>query len=157
VSVDAADLLRQLSEGRMSGDGLNAIVGRMVAHDPMLSQLLQLMQQQQQQQQQQPAQVIDAPPELDELQRRRARGRARLEAMLAEIETLSARVLRVADALGACVCLGEEADCPRCRGRGVPGTFAIDRPLFDRLIQPAVDRLFNPATRSVALKREDKQ
>jgi hypothetical protein len=150
MNATAAELIRQMAEGRVSRDQLNGMVGQLVAHDPVLSQIVQFMQQR-------APEVIDAEPLHDASERQRERGRARLQALLADLEALSARAARVADALGACICLGEEACCPHCRGRGVPGTFPVDGELFARLVQPAVQKVFSPGTRSDAEERKDKQ
>lgn len=48
----------------------------------------------------------------------------------------------MAHALGACVyCMGEDASCKACRGKGKPGAFEPDEALFRQWIAPALRRM----------------
>jgi hypothetical protein len=70
---------------------------------------------------------------------RREQSRARVAALLAELEELQARNETLAAALGACPeCWGRQLGCAGCGGRGVPGHVAVDRQLFRVWVAPAV-------------------
>jgi len=141
--MSPSDLLRQMAEGKLTEEQVRGMMGRLVENDPVLSQVLQVMQRQRQ------AAPVDPEPESSSATAtRRARARARLEALLGELDELSRRMRRVARALGACECLGDEPDCERCHGSGAPGTFPIDRRLFAYLVQPAIDQQSNPMANS---------
>lgn len=59
-----------------------------------------------------------------------------------EVSELRARNDALAAALGAChLCWGDEADCPRCRGRGQPGAVRPDRLAFTTWVLPAARRV----------------
>jgi hypothetical protein len=65
--------------------------------------------------------------------------------MFAELEELRSRNDMLAEALGACyLCWGDDPQCEVCNGKGVPGSFAPDKPLFSKFIGPAARRLRNP-------------
>lgn len=49
----------------------------------------------------------------------------------------------VADAMGACTCMGLDPACPTCQGAGKPGYREINEVEFGRLIQPFLELLIN--------------
>ena len=51
-------------------------------------------------------------------------------------EQLRIQNATVASALGACVCWGQDAACPVCRGDGRPGTQDVNQEAFGELIAP---------------------
>jgi hypothetical protein len=56
-----------------------------------------------------------------------------------ELDDLRDRNERFAAALGACYrCWGEDRNCGLCRGRGRPGSRALDQESFDELVVPAL-------------------
>lgn len=60
----------------------------------------------------------------------------------AELETLQRRNDALAAALGAChLCFGEDAWCPRCGGRGAPGSRRPETVAFARYVRPVLQRL----------------
>lgn len=74
--------------------------------------------------------------------------RRRLRRVAAEATQLREWNRALAGALGACDhCWGADMLCPRCRGAGEPGSYAPERPLFDRLVLPAVIRLRRQSVR----------
>lgn len=48
---------------------------------------------------------------------------------------------QASSATGACQCWGFDPNCPDCQGQGIAGTFEVDVPGFQRLMQPFVARL----------------
>ena len=63
----------------------------------------------------------------------------RLEEVTADVGRLQDTLETVAAALGACpVCLGADAGCLLCRGRGSPGSLPPDPVAFDQMALPAV-------------------
>jgi hypothetical protein len=52
-----------------------------------------------------------------------------------------ARNERLALALGACSCFGEDASCSQCGGGGKPGSKLPNRPQFEALVRPALQRV----------------
>jgi hypothetical protein len=63
----------------------------------------------------------------------------RLEEVTADVGRLQDTLETVAAALGACpVCLGADAGCLLCRGRGTPGSLPPDPLAFDQVALPAV-------------------
>jgi hypothetical protein len=63
----------------------------------------------------------------------------RLEEITADVGRLQDTLEAVAAALGACpVCLGVDAACLLCRGRGTPGSLPPDPAAFDQVALPAV-------------------
>ncbi|MBD2768077.1 hypothetical protein IC235_09260 [Hymenobacter sp. BT664] len=51
----------------------------------------------------------------------------------------------LAAALGACPhCWGTDPGCGSCRGRGGPGAYPTDQPLYARFVRPAVRRQAGP-------------
>ncbi|MEQ1564146.1 MAG: hypothetical protein ABMA64_00820 [Myxococcota bacterium] len=120
-------LLGQLA----SGADPRLLLGQLVGDDPRLQPLLEQLSRP-------AAHVIDhedipAPPTDPD---RRARGRARLEALLRDLEELTERNARLARALGACECFGIPG-CDACGGHGRPGFYRIDDRLYDQLVRPA--------------------
>lgn len=59
-------------------------------------------------------------------------------ALLAHYDELLACNQRLAGALGACDCWGEDETCPVCHGAGGPGWCAPDRRLFEMYVSPAL-------------------
>ena len=57
------------------------------------------------------------------------------------VEQLRARNARVALALGACDCFGDDVTCARCGGRGAPGWQVPDRSHFEATIRPALTKV----------------
>jgi hypothetical protein len=65
--------------------------------------------------------------------------REQLDEITADVGRLHDTLETVAAALGACpVCLGADAACLLCRGRGVPGSLPPDPVAFDQIALPAV-------------------
>jgi len=47
----------------------------------------------------------------------------------------------LAKAIGACIeCFGENKDCPECFGSGKPGTYTPDFILYNKYINPAIQK-----------------
>ena len=57
------------------------------------------------------------------------------------LEQLRVRNALLANALGACECFGEDQACVRCGGRGAPGWHLPDRPHFEAIVRPALQRV----------------
>lgn len=57
------------------------------------------------------------------------------------LDRLSVRNQRVARALGACTCFGEDVACEECGGRGAPGWRLPDRQLFEAVVRPALHKV----------------
>lgn len=67
---------------------------------------------------------------------------AHSSAQAAELEALRQRNDALAAALGAChLCFGEDAWCPHCGGRGLPGSRRPDAVSFKRYLRPLLLRL----------------
>lgn len=137
-----SDALQTVIERLSQGADPSALLREMVGGDPRLQPLLEQLGRP-------PVRdVIDAeqvaPPEPDP--ERRARGRARLQALLRELDELSERNARLARALGACECFGSP-DCDSCGGRGRPGFYPVDERLFDAWVRPALRRRPTPTGR----------
>ena len=64
---------------------------------------------------------------------------------------LAQRDGKLAAALGACSCWGENNQCEFCDGEGAPGWTTPDRDLFADLILPALMNLTNSTTISPRL------
>ena len=65
-----------------------------------------------------------------------------LEGCEQSLQLTSKHFQRLAHALGACPsCLGQEIDCPKCFGNGIPGHFKIDQGAFQELIIPVLRKL----------------
>jgi hypothetical protein len=56
-------------------------------------------------------------------------------------DQLQARNRRVARALGACSCFGEDDACAACGGRGAPGWRLPDRGQFEAIVRPALQKI----------------
>ena len=66
---------------------------------------------------------------------------ARLGALRREAQEAGCFQAALAAALGACPeCWGDDRACPSCRGRGTPGAYPADRPLYARYVLPAARR-----------------
>jgi hypothetical protein len=64
-----------------------------------------------------------------------------MEAKVAEIETQFARLEQITDelaaAVGACPnCWGQAWNCQFCHGKGKPGTYDVDKEIFEQYIVP---------------------
>jgi hypothetical protein len=57
---------------------------------------------------------------------------------------------RLARALGACECWGEQGECKMCFGQGSPGWALPFKPLFDQMVRPAMQTV---NAHRLALKR----
>lgn len=67
---------------------------------------------------------------------------ARYKQMKEEHEILMERNDILASALGACpVCWGQDSNCEVCRGKGVPGAYALDRDAFVEFVLPSIRKL----------------
>jgi hypothetical protein len=55
--------------------------------------------------------------------------------------SLRVRNSRVARALGACDCFGEDVGCVECGGRGAPGWRLPDRGQFEAIVRPALQKV----------------
>ncbi len=57
--------------------------------------------------------------------------------------------------VGACECWGDDHECERCSGKGVPGTFEINNEAFSKYILPAIQQMKNKkdARKVVELQR----
>jgi hypothetical protein len=63
------------------------------------------------------------------------------ESVEEELEELRLRNQTLASALGACpICWGEDDACPKCAGKGRPGSLTPDEALFAALVTPAIRR-----------------
>lgn len=81
-----------------------------------------------------------------EVRAERARRIRQLRALVkrtwAELEALRERNDTLAAALGAChLCFGTDPLCPRCGGRGVPGSRAPDPAAYREYVVPAIQRV----------------
>jgi hypothetical protein len=136
-AVDPSALLQSLASG--STDPMSLLLSQISANAPdnpsvgMLTSLLQRR---------------DPPaPEVDE--EAQAEVAVRLEELTemvdnlyAEVETLRARSVELAAALGACyVCFGTDLLCPRCGGRGRPGSRPPKPEAYRAYVVPAVMRV----------------
>lgn len=54
-----------------------------------------------------------------------------------------------AKALGACTCLGLNATCSNCDGKGKPGTYEIEENSFNALILPLLTKLQDTINREI--------
>jgi hypothetical protein len=72
---------------------------------------------------------------------RRSLVRERIRAMRQKGRELENLCARLADALGACHCFGENASCRDCSGSGCPGALVPDLSAFERFVMPALERL----------------
>jgi len=57
------------------------------------------------------------------------------------LDSLQARNQRVARALGACECFGEDITCAYCAGRGSSGWKLPDRQEFEALVRPTLRKV----------------
>ena len=65
--------------------------------------------------------------------------RDQVDHLASELARIQSTLDTVSGALGACpACLGADASCPLCRGRGVPGSLPPDPAAFDLVVLPAV-------------------
>ena len=63
------------------------------------------------------------------------------ESVEEELEELRLRNQTLASALGACpICWGEDQACPKCAGKGRPGSLTPNEGLFAALVTPAIRR-----------------
>jgi hypothetical protein len=58
-----------------------------------------------------------------------------------ELDSLRARNRRLARALGACDCFGEDLMCARCGGRGSSGWEIPDRSQFEAIVRPTLHKV----------------
>jgi hypothetical protein len=68
----------------------------------------------------------------------------------ADVPNMPERNRLLARALGACECWGEQPECKMCYGQGGPGWALPHKPLFDRLVRPALQTI---NTHKLTLKR----
>jgi len=66
---------------------------------------------------------------------------ARVRALHKRGRALHALCARLADALGACACFGENPKCRNCSGNGRPGVRDPDPRAFEVFVMPALERL----------------
>jgi uncharacterized protein YciW len=62
-------------------------------------------------------------------------------AMSPALEQVRARNRRLARALGACDCFGEDSACGQCGGRGSPGWRLPDRQEFEATVRPTLQKI----------------
>lgn len=62
-------------------------------------------------------------------------------AMSSVIEQLRIRNARMALAVGACECFGDDVSCPHCAGSGAPGWRLPDRSHFTAMVRPAMEKV----------------
>lgn len=155
MDADVAALLQKhLAGGATTAETLAAVAG----DDPGMAQMAQLLAQREAAlqaeleaaQAAEPDEPDDEPVAIElqaallnrvqeEAQRREDLLRGHIDALAAEVERLQETVDLVSSGLGACPsCLGGDARCPLCRGRGVPGSLPPDPQAFDRVVLPAV-------------------
>ncbi len=66
---------------------------------------------------------------------------ATVNALEQEVEATGQLHAELAAALGACpACWGTDRACPGCRGRGRPGAYPADQPLYAHYVRPAARR-----------------
>lgn len=64
--------------------------------------------------------------------------------LLNRLENLRKLNRSLSDALGSCrICWGEDVNCPHCKGNGVPGWRAINRPCYNKYVLAAIERVNN--------------
>ncbi|HXA37534.1 MAG TPA: hypothetical protein VNW53_00910 [Phenylobacterium sp.] len=135
--VDPNALLQSLASG--ATDPMSLLLSQISANAPdnpsvgMLASLLQRR---------------DPPaPEVDEAAEAEAAARldeltSMVDTLYAEVETLRSRSVEIAAALGACgVCFGSDLLCPRCGGRGRPGSRPPKPEAYRAYVLPAVMRV----------------
>ncbi len=151
----AAEILQQ----HLSGVDVSDQLAGLLANDPQLSPVAQLLANRDQNTQAETAgenaidASVQAQADLQELDAQLQRQAGDIELLVREqealhqsvrytaneVERLHALLDPVAAALGACpTCLGEDADCPLCRGQGVPGSLPPDPECFRAIVWPAV-------------------
>lgn len=62
---------------------------------------------------------------------------------------------RLASALGACECLGENPICPLCQGKGIPGSRKIEEKPFFQYVYPLIQRITQATELETKLKEEN--
>ena len=73
---------------------------------------------------------------------------------LCHYEELLDRNSRLAAALGACDCWGQDVTCPFCDGIGGPGWTLPDERLFGTYVRPALSAVTNPSVPSMVPRPE---
>lgn len=138
AAIDPNTLLQNLASG--STDPMSLLLSQIsanTANDPGMGMLTSLLQRR------------DPPPEPEVDEEAQAEAEARLgelttmvDQLYEEVETLRTRSVEIAAALGAChVCFGSDLLCPRCGGRGRPGSRPPKPEAYRAYVLPAVMRV----------------
>jgi hypothetical protein len=130
------ELMQTLMQNPEQGRELvQNMLAERAAVDPNIAMLMQMMSQRE----------SEPDPAREPTVRRTTRVdrvRARVQDMRDELVLLRARNERLAAGLGACaLCWGDDDDCTRCGGDGIPGWLDPDPIAFTELVAPAVTRL----------------
>jgi hypothetical protein len=148
VTVMNDVLIGELVQSAKAGRKLDmaALVRQLAPDDPRVAQMLDALASGQ----------ADPAPRAPEPDVEPPREIARLTREAARLARLNERL---AQALGACVCWGEDPACPDCAGEGSPGCYFVDRRLFAYFVRPALEQLrqnkTTTTTRSGDVKEEN--
>jgi hypothetical protein len=138
AGLDPNALLQSLASG--STDPMSLLLSQISANapnDPSIGMLTSFLQRRD----------PPPPPEVDEEAQAEAEARldelsSIVDTLYAEVETLRSRSVELAAALGACyVCFGTDLLCPRCSGRGRPGSRPPKPEAYRAYVVPAVMRV----------------
>lgn len=149
--------LETVLQKRLAGASLSEALAGLTDDNPQLAALTQALALRDQQAQTDADEddLADFPLAADEqADQRYAVLQDQFAAIVDDVARLQDTLQTVAAALGACpVCLGADAGCPLCRGRGAPGSLPPDPVAFDQVALPAVrarafDRSRRATTRS---------
>ena len=140
------DDLMAVMQQHLDGAPLDQTLTRLTEEDPQLAAVAQLLAQREQSleadlEQQEREDEQERLRAAEEESRRQVTQRLHehIEALTGELERLRQSVEILGLGLGACPsCLGTDAECPLCHGRGLPGSLPPDQAEFDRLVLPAV-------------------